>query len=445
MSDQRIPEGAPTRRGFVKTTAAAAAAGSVLFPSVIARAQGADTGKKLKVGLVGCGGRGTGAASQAVTADDNCELYAMADIYPDIIDQKHEVLAKNLKAKGDKMNVGDRKFVGLDAYQKVIDTCDVVLLCTPPGFRPAQFEAAVEAGKHVFVEKPCATDIAGVKRFMEAAQKAKQKNLSVLAGFCYRYSDHGRELFKRVHGGDIGEIKSVHCTYWTNMVKPMPPESDRPAGMSDVEWQLKNWYNYNWLGGDGIVEQGIHSVDKAFWAMNDAMPIACYGMGGRARPNNVSNTYDHFHITYTFPGGVRAHVDWSQYGTGPYKENRDYILGTDGEAVFEFSKAAITGKTPWSWRPPRDGARNMYQIEHDEFFANIRKGTRHADEDWMIRSTVFGIMGRMAAYTGKEITYEGVMSSGEKLVPDNIDWNGSLPVYPLAIPGEVPYPPVANA
>ena len=440
-------ESGASRRGFIKSTAAAAAASSVFFPNVLSHAQ---DNKRLKIGLVGCGGRGTGAAFQALSADDNIELYAMADIYPEKIDQKVTHLEKiKLKNNLDKLNVGDRRFVGLDAYEKVLDSgVDVVLLATPPGFRPKQFEAAIDAGVHAFVEKPCATDIHGVKQFMAAGKKAQEKGLSVLCGFCYRYSDHGRELFKRVHGGDIGDIKSIHATYWTNIVKPMPPEEDRPAGMSDTEWQIKNWYNYTWLGGDGIVEQGIHSVDKVFWAMQDEMPIACYAMGGRQKPNNVCNTYDHFHVTYLWENGVRAHVDWSQFPPGGHKENTDYILGTKGEAQFSFNSASVTGDKAWRFRRPRDPeairARDMYQLEHNELFGALRKGERHADEEWVARSTMFGIMGRMAAYTGKNITYEDALNSGEQLVPENLDWNGSLPVREIAVPGVTKYPPEAD-
>jgi predicted dehydrogenase len=430
-----------SRRGFIRTAAGAAAASQVLFPHVNLMAQ---DNKKLKIGLVGMGGRGSGAARQACLADDNCELHAVADLYPQIVENQLRNISGALGDKAaTKINVGDRKFVGIDAYQKVIESgVDVILLCTPPGFRPMQFEAAVNAGLHCFVEKPVATDVAGVKRVIEASRKAKEKGLSVLAGFCYRYNDHARDLFGRVLDGAIGDIKSIHATYWTNVVKPMQPESARPAGMSDTEWQVKNWYNYSWLGGDGIVEQAIHSVDKVFWAMRDQMPVAIYGMGGRQRPNHVCNTYDHFHITYEFPGGVRCHVDWNQYFSGPYKENADYLIGTDGEAQFDLKTAQITGKNPWKFRPRRDEEeRNMYQTEHDEFFANIRKQQRHADEDWMVRSTMFGLAGRMAAYTGQKLTYDEVMNSGESLVPDKIDWNGSLPVHPMPIPGEVVYPP----
>lgn len=444
MTESENPSGAP-RRNFIKSTAGAAAAAGVLAPNVTLRAQ---DDKKLKIGLIGMGGRGTGAAADAMQADDNCELWAVGDIYAEKIDRQLEVLQKNSGSDAAKINVGNRKFVGLDAYKQVIDSgVDVVLLTTPPGFRPQHFEAAIEAGKHAFVEKPCATDVAGVKRFMAAGQKAKDQGLSVLCGFCYRYSDHGRELFQdRIHNGDIGDIHSIHASYYTGMVKPMPPESDRPAGMSDVEWQVKNWYNFTWLGGDGIVEQGIHSVDKIFWIMQDAMPVGCYCQGGRQRPNHESNTYDHFHAFYEFEGGIRAHVNWSQYAGTVYKDNKDYIIGSKGQATFSINSAEVTGDKAWKWRKPRSGAKSMYKLEHDEFFANIRKdGARHSDEEWVARSTLHGITARMSAYTGKYLTYDDVLNSGESLVPgDDLDWNGELPVREMAIPGITPYPPGVN-
>ena len=444
MTEKTTLESAGSRRGFIKGASAAAAAASVAMPYYNANAQ---AGNKLKIGIVGCGGRGTGAAAQAMNADDNCELWAMGDLYSSILDEKETLLAKGQSKTPEKMNVGNRKFAGIDAYKEVINSgVDVILLTTPPGFRPMMFEAAVEAGINCFVEKPCATDVAGVKRFMAAAEKAKQKNLSVLSGLCYRYSGHGREVFDRVHSGQIGDIVAIDSTYYTNMVKAMPPESERPAGMSDTEWQIKNWYNYSWLGGDGIVEQGIHSVDKVMWAMQDNVEdVKVYAQGGRQRPNNVCNTWDHFHVSFVWPSGVRAHVDWTQWDAkqGAHRENRDYIMGTDGQATFEMRTAEVSGKNNWRFRPPREGAISMYQIEHDEFFGSMRKGERHADEDWIARTTMIGLMARYAAYTGEEMTWEKINAANEKLVPDKIDWDAPLAVRPMQVPGTTPYPPVA--
>jgi predicted dehydrogenase len=428
---QNTPQPFSSRRDFIRKTTTAVAAGAVAsklaFPSV---SFGAEDNKKLKIGLVGCGGRGTGAAVQAMTADDNVELTAIADLYEETIMKQQRLIARqNPKS----FNV-QHTFTGLDAYKKVIDSgVDVILLATPPAFRPEQFKAAVEAGIHCFVEKPIATDVAGVKDFLATSKIAEQKNLSVLCGLCYRYSDNGRALFERIHNGDIGEIRAVHSTYYASLAYAMPPESDRPEGMSDVEWQIKNWHNYTWASADGLVEQAIHSVDRASWAMNDEIPVACTAMGGRQRPNNVSNTYDHYHVTYEYKNGARAHVDWSQYGAGTYKENLDHIVGLDGMATFGDKKAEITGKNPFQYRSRK--SRNKYQTEHDEFFASIRSGKRHADEEWVARSTLLGIMARHAAYTGKQITWEDINASPEKLVPDNLTMDGKLPVRPMAIPG----------
>ncbi len=452
MSDPETPPSSPpasgsTRRDFMaKTGAVAATAGaasSIGFPSVTF---GQEEKKKLKVGLIGCGGRGTGAAAQALAADDNVELHAMGDVYEDKALTQLRVLARDRKSAakiGADVQSTKNVFGGLDAYQKVMDSgVDVVLLTTPPGFRPQHFKEAVDRGIHAFVEKPCATDVAGVKDFLATGEVARSKGVSVLCGFCYRYSDHGRELFEKLlPGGAIGDIRAVTSTYFANIVKPMPPEADRPEGMSDTQWQIKNWYNFTWLSGDGFVEQAIHKVDKMAWLMenmtgeNKPVPVACYARGGRQRPNNVCNTYDHYSVTYEWENGLRFHIDWSQYGADTFKEDKDYIVGETGMAEFDINNASITGEKPWSYRKPRTGARNMYQTEHDEFFANIRKGERHADEEWVAHSTMLGIMARIACRTGNRVTWDDVVNSADKLVPDPIDWEGALPVRPMPIPG----------
>lgn len=443
MSDLPAPAPGASRRDFIAKTGAAAAVSAIGFPSVIF---GAENDKKLKVGLIGCGGRGTGAAAQALAADDNVELHAMGDVYEDQALTQLRVLARDRQAAskiGSEVQSTKHVFGGLDSYLKVMDTgVDVVLLTTPPGFRPQHFKEAVDRGIHCFVEKPCASDVAGVLDFLATGQVAAQKGVSVLAGLCYRYSDHARMLFdEQIAGGAIGDIRSMHGTYFANIVKPMPPEEDRPAGMSDTEWQVRNWYNFTWLSGDGLVEQGIHTIDRMSWLLEattgekNPKPVACYAQGGRQRPNHAGNTYDHYAVTYEWEGGLRCHVDWNQYGAGAYKENKDFIFGTKGTAHYDIGSAEVTGENPWTWRRPRAGARNMYQVEHDEFFASIRKGERHADEDLCAHATLLSIMGRMAAYTGKRITWDDVIGSGEKLVPDPVAWDSPLPVPPIPIPG----------
>jgi predicted dehydrogenase len=331
-------------------------------------------------------------------------------------------------------SIDSRVFSGIDCYKQVIDSgIDVVLLTTPPGFRPLHFKAAVDAGLHAFVEKPCATDLAGVQDFLATAKIAGEKGLSILCGFCYRYSQHGRPLFERIHNGDIGDIRSIHSLYYAGPVKAMPEDSARPDGMSDTEWQIKNWYNFTWLSGDGIVEQGCHNVDRIAWAFKDAPPVAAMGSGGRTRPNNSGNIYDHFSITYEYPEEVMAHVEWRQF-VGSYNFTGDTIVGTKGVAKFGTSSASIDGEKAWSYRQPKI-PKSMYDLEHEEFFAAIRGGARKDDSQWVANSTTLALLGRTACYSGQRITWDDFQKSEQKLVPDPIDFNGALPVRPLRIPG----------
>lgn len=424
-----------TRRDFLRSSSAAvggALASSVAFPAVVSAANPSD---KLKIGFIGCGGRGTGAASQALRADSNVVLHAMGDVFPEKIDKSLESLQKAL-ADDSKFDVPKhRQFVGLDAYDKVLHSgVDVVILTTPPGFRPLHFKAAVEAGKHIFLEKPMATDAPGLRSVMDSVKQAKAKKLAVVAGFCWRYDAARRAIFREIHNGRIGDIKAIYATYLTGPVKPMPPADTRPAGMSDVEWQVRNWYNFNWLSGDGLVEQAIHSVDKMAWAMKDQMPFKCTAVGGRMAPNHEGNIYDHIEVNYEWENGVRGFMAQRQI-TGCYGENRDYIFGSKGNAYVGRRGSApveITGETPWKYSGPTP---DMYQVEHDEFFASIRSGTPINDGDRMCTSTMMGIMGRMAAYTGLEITWEQALNSQERLVPENLRWDMKLPVEPIAQPG----------
>ena len=427
-----------TRRSFIQKTGTAAAvgtaAGTLAFPSVNFGQEGDK--KKLKIGLIGCGGRGTGAVAQALKADDSCELWAMGDLYEDKAILQLRQLGRGDRAAAAKASddLSSRIFGGLDAFEKVLDSgIDVALLATPPGFRPQHYRAAVERGIHAFVEKPVATDVAGVNHFKETSAMAKAKNISVLSGLCYRYSDSGRELFGRILDGAIGEVQSIHSIYFAGPVKVMPPAADRPAGMSDVEWQLKNWYNFTWLSGDGLVEQGIHNVDRCAWALGDVPPESAFGSGGRQRPNNEGNIFDHFSVTYRFPNEVKAHVEWRQF-LGSYNSTEDTIYGTKGIAKFGHGFAEVTGENAWRWRKPRTPT-DMYQIEHNEFFKSIRAGERHSDEDLAAQTTLIGIMGRHACYTGKEIKWDELMASEEKLVPDTIAMDGKLPIRPMSIPG----------
>jgi myo-inositol 2-dehydrogenase/D-chiro-inositol 1-dehydrogenase len=410
------------RRAFLK---------SALIAGVPTLLQGAQTANAIKVGLVGCGGRGTGAAAQALHADDYAELTAVADISQERIDQ---CLSQLGRSNATKLKVEPKnQFLGLDAYQKLIDSgVDVVLLATPPGFRPTHLRACIEANKHVFCEKPIAVDAPGVRHVIETSKMAKQKNLSLVAGFCWRYSNYVVATFDQLNSGAIGDLIAYYGTYYTSPVKPMPPESDRPAGMSDVEWQIKNWYNFQWLCGDSLVEQAVHTADKIAWAMHDQAPISCVAVGGRQIPALGGNIYDHFEVNYLYPNNFRAFLGCRQI-ENCWNENADYILGSKGACTIGRGPLPrITGATTWTF----EGQKNdMYQYEHDVLFASIRQSKPINDGERMATSTLLAMMGRMAAYTGQEVTWDQALNSQEHIFPDKVDWNGGLAVPPLPRPG----------
>jgi myo-inositol 2-dehydrogenase / D-chiro-inositol 1-dehydrogenase len=419
------------RRDFIKTAGAVASTAlSLGFPAIISAQTVTNA---LKVGLIGCGGRGTGAASQALHADDNVELTAVGDVFQPKIDASLAELGHISKIasriKVEKAN----QFVGLDAYQKVLASgIDVVLIAPPPGFHAQHLAAAVEAGKHIFCEKPAATDASGIRSVLESADKAAGKNLSLVAGFCWRYNDMIVDTFKQVQDGAIGKVISYYATYYTSPVKPMPAASSRPAGMSDAEWQIANWYNFVWLCGDSLVEQAVHSVDKIAWLMNDQPPASCVAVGGRVIPAEGGNIYDHFEVNYLYPNGVRAALASRQI-EGCYNENADYIMGSDGTCTLGRSPVPrIEGKTNWTWSGKKY---DMYQQEHDVLFASIRKNQPVNNGKRLATSTLLAIMGRMAAYTGQEVSWDQALHSEEKLFPDHLTWDASLPVPPRAEPG----------
>ena len=425
MEDTKVSK--PERRDFLKAAGAAAFAG---FPAIISAQTVTNA---IKVGLVGCGGRGSGAASQALKADDYSELTAVADIDQSQIDHSLQTLGKVQKIS-DRVKVeAPKQFLGLNAYQQVIDAgVDVVLLATPPGFRPEHLGACIAAGKHVFCEKPVSTDAPGIRSVLETVDRAKEKNVSLVAGFCWRYNSMIVDTFKQMDDGAIGKLVAYYATYYTNPVKPMPAASTRPAGMSDVEWQIRNWYNFVWLCGDSLVEQAVHSVDKIAWAMHDSPPVSCVGVGGRVIPAEGGNIYDHFEVNYLYPNGVRAFVANRQI-VGCYNENSDYILGADGTCTIGRGPLPrIEGKTNWTWSGEKY---DMYQREHDVLFAAIRRNQPVNDGKRLATSTLLAIMGRMAAYTGQQITWDQALNSQEKLIPDHLEWNGTLAVSPLAEPG----------
>lgn len=421
-----------SRRHFVQT-----GSGAVLAPFIITAAgtlraaQKVDSQETLRVGLVGCGGRGTGAASQALGADYNAKLVAMADIDAKQIDASINSLSTKFPDRIDVKE--DKKFVGLDAYQKLLESgVDVVLLASPPGFRPIHLQAAVDAGKHIFCEKPMAVDTIGYHMAMAAVEKAKQKKLNLVAGFCWRYSTSRKEAFSRILNGEIGTINSLFHTYFTGPVKPMPPASGRPAGMSDVEWQVRNWYNFSWLSGDSIVEQAVHSIDKLCWAVGDKPPVSCIGTGGRQVPAEGGNIYDHFHVVYEWEGGVLGHFSSRQI-KGCQGHNQDIIRGDKGALTIGKGAAPfIDGEKRWRFRGEE---KNMYDLEHGALFNAIRKGEVINDGDRMMLSTLVAIMGREACYTGQAITWQQILDCTQDLAPDTLKWGGSFVPSPMPLPG----------
>jgi predicted dehydrogenase len=419
----------PSRRDFLSTTAVA---GGTLAAATIAGnayAGGSDT---LKVGLVGCGGRGTGAATQAVTADPGAKLVALADAFPEKIKDCLATLKRSLSASIFDKQVEvppERQFTGFDAYKELVAASDVVLLCSPPGFRPIHLRAAVEAGKHVFCEKPMAVDAPGVRSVIESAKIAKDKGKSLMSGFCYRYDIEKRETIKRIHGGAIGDVQAIHCNYNAHYVGYATPQK---PGMGDTEWQLRNWWFFTWLSGDHIVEQHIHNLDKAAWVFKDAYPIAAVGHGGRQVRTDpkYGHIFDHHAVVFEYAGGQKV-FSYCRQQNGTVRDVSDHVYGTTG--VAHLMKHKIEGPNAWKSTGPSG---DMYQTEHNELFAAIRAGTPIYDGDFMAKSTLMGIMGRMATYTGQRITWDMAMNSKEDLVgTKTFDMAAKLDVPPVAMPG----------
>jgi predicted dehydrogenase len=426
---QPKPLPANSRRQFLKTSgvAAGALAGSLLVNRAV-HAGGSDV---LKVGLVGCGGRGTGAAAQALQADPNVKLTAMGDAFADRLQSSLENLKKQegLAAKIDV--TPERSFVGFNAYNDVINSgVDVVVLASPPHFRPMHFKAAVDAGKHVFAEKPVAVDAAGVRSVIESARQAEEKGLSVVSGLCWRYDYGVRDTINRIRDGAIGDVVAIQENYNAGSLWMHP----RKPEWSDMEWQLRNWLYFTWLSGDHNVEQHVHSLDKAAWILGDVAPIRATGLGGRqvrTQPE-YGNIFDHHAVVYEFPGDVRVFA-YTRQQDGCSNDVEDYVLGSKGRA--EVLRHEISGDEKWRYRGPKN---NMYQTEHDELFAAIRSGKPINNGHYMANSTMMAILGRMATYTGKTITWEQAMGSKEVLAPPAYDWV-SLPVPPVPMPGQTQF------
>lgn len=446
------PNSAPitTRRQFIGTAAAAATvAGTGLTVAQSANVAGSD---QIKIGLIGCGGRGSGAANQALsTKQEGIVLHAVADAFK----EKADGALSNLRTKhAEKVQVDDsRIFSGLDAYKKVIDACDLVILTTPPGFRPYHFEAAVNAGKNIFMEKPVAVDAPGIRKVQEMAKIADEKNLKIVVGLQRRYQNCYREALKQVkENGIIGDIVSGQM-YWDGGGIWF---RDKQPGQSELMYQINNWYFFTWLCGDHINEQHIHNLDVANWFL-DGHPISAQGMGGRQQrvDKKYGQIYDHHFVEYTYANGVRINSQ-CRHQAGVYNAVREEFTGTKGKLYLINSGACYAtdhkGNTIWKYRPTgepdasgkskRATDPDPYQVEHDTLQAAIRNNTKINNAYYGAESTMTSIMGRMATYSGKLIEWDEAINSKAQLMPEKVTWDMPPPVvpdaagnYPIAIPG----------
>jgi myo-inositol 2-dehydrogenase/D-chiro-inositol 1-dehydrogenase len=325
--------------------------------------------------------------------------------------------------------------VGLDSHERVVGTdVDVVILATPPVFRPVHLAAAVAAGKHAFAEITAAIDAPGVRSVLASAEIARQKGLAIVSGFCWRYDPSLRAAQEQIRNGAIGEVRSLYATYYRPNLGPKF-KGERTPEMSAVEWQIRNWYHHLWLSGDlTVLLSGGHSVDKMSWWMDDVMPVNAVALGSQVFPN-WGNTFDNVFVVYEYANGIRGFLGCRSQ-TGCYHDNGDEVIGTKGIFRFHRRRPVITGETNWRYKGP---TKSMYQVEHDELFASIRSGQPINDGIRMAHTTLMTLMGRMAAYTGKQITWDQALQSQQILLPKNLSWNSEIEEIPLAVPGQTKF------
>ena len=416
-----------SRRTFLKTSVAAS---SALAALAVPRTVHAGVGETIRVGLVGCGGRGTGAALDALHADPDTKLVAVGDAFRDRA-ESCLVEIKADSAVANRVQVDEEHiFSDFDNYKGVIDSCDYVLLATPPHFRPQHFAYAIEKGKHCFVEKPVAVDVPGLHSVMESSDLAKQKGLGVLSGLCWRYAPGVQETIARVQDGAIGEIIAIQSSYNGNGLWYRTPKPD----WSRMEQQIQNWLYYTWLSGDHIGEQAIHSLDKTAWLLDDASPVRAMALAGRQQRTDpkFGNIFDHFTVFYEYPSGVRVYFTCRQQDGCP-RDVEETVLGTKGTA--RIIDNVIDGYTKWRYRGPKP---NMWRNEHVEFFKKLRSGEIVNNGHYMCNSTMLSIMGRLAGYTGETLTWDRLNESTERLGPTDYVW-GDVPEPPVAIPGRTKF------
>ena len=438
--DLNVENSSIGRRKFLKQSSAIGA--GVVATSLPLAARAHITGDDaIKIALIGCGGRGRGAAVQALSTTQNVKLVAMAEAFKDRLDEAYTTIKNELENK--EIDLGrlavpeDAKFVGFDAYQKAIELADVVILTTPPGFRPIHFDAAIKAGKHVFMEKPVATDAPGIRKVLETAKLAKEKKLNVVVGLQRHYQTVYREWVDRIHGGVIGDITSG-SVYWNGggvWVRP------RKEGMTEMEYQMRNWYYFNWLCGDHIVEQHIHNIDVANWVLN-GYPVKAQGMGGRQvrTGKEYGEIFDHHFVEFEYEGGAMISSQ-CRHIKGCMNRVSESFLGTNGSAPKPGVLHTSKGYKIWEHRGKNDP--NPYQVEHDELFAAITAGEyKYSDTENGAMSTMSAILGRMATYSGQVITMEDALNSEVSIMPTTFSWDVDPPImpnedgmYPVPTPG----------
>ncbi|MBN2293294.1 MAG: Gfo/Idh/MocA family oxidoreductase [Pirellulales bacterium] len=427
---------ATSRRTFLKKSTTTVAGAALLGGMNLSRSAHAKGSDQFKIALIGCGGRGTGAAIQALSTKANVKLIAMADAFEDKVNWSHDQIKK---AKPDRVDVPkERRFSGLDAYKKATETdADVVVICTPPGFRPMQFEAAVKAGKHIFMEKPLAVDGPGIRKILDINKEAKKKNLLVAVGFHMRHEPNRIEIVKKLHEGAIGDIKFFRAYFNSNgvWVRPRQPEQ------TEMQYQVNNWYYFNWLSGDHIVEQHVHDLDICNW-VKGGHPVKANGMGGRQFRigKDYGEIFDHHSVEFEYADGTRL-FSYCRHIPNCWSSFSQHAHGTKGEAnMIGHGNMKITaeGKDPIKWRRGSDG----HQIEHDDLFAALLAGKHYNECDSSADSSMTAILGRMATYSGKIVTWEDAMNSKLDLSPDGYAWNstpqpkpGPEGIYPCAMPG----------
>jgi predicted dehydrogenase len=424
MMEQNAPhdKALRSRRRFLKSSlgAAAAAVGELAW----ARTAHAAGSGVIKIGLIGCGGRGSGAAANAMNAGKDVRLVAMADIFTDRLQGARGQLKKSYA--GQVAVDDDHCFIGFDAYEKLIPSgVDVVLCAAASHFHPLHLSAAVAAGKHVFCEKPHGLDVPGLKMAMAAAEEARKKRLCLVSGLCWRYDPGVREAIERVRGGAIGEIVAIQETY----IGTPYVLRERRVEWSEMEYQLQNWYHFNWLSGDQTAQQLVHSLDKTSWALGDKPPVKAWGLGGRqvCVEAKYGDLFDHHAVAFEYANGVRV-FGFCRDMLGCYNETSDVILGTKGRAILP-SRPRIEGANPWRYEGPKP---SMYDVEHKELFDAVRGGRMIHNGDYMFTSSMLGILAQMVCYTGQEITWEQAMSSESSFSLPRYAWDAEPPVKPDA-------------